>query len=772
MKELHSTKPHRNRFIYFSILCFIGIAVYIHTASLLKPFIGVIVKQDQRGSWIVTHIIPDKKGESWGIKQGDHIQSLGDRYQLEYLESHQEYMLLKANNIIVEKQDGRQEYIPVQSSRSDLFQMAFFLIMELALLGIGMYAVRTKPTSRVMRQFCLLNLVMAMYILAASTSQITISNYMNSFCSIWLPYLLLSFYLFFVFRTIHNKFQKLLLAYQIYSVTLTVLNLFLFASQAEWLADLANFILILTLLLLPILTFLYWKRFEREEKNQLLLLSGGIFLSLLPYVFLYALPTILLSSYFVSIEYTLIGFIPLSVTIMSILMQRSMLDMRLYLPRLLIHSLFIISVFILFALVVKFPSVFYMFLSFSAFLLLTYGYQKSLTLFRHKTEQRSEWLEQQQLRMSIQVAKKQNIRDMMHLFAEMIHSMIDIEGLCLIWNDGELLFIYGTGKFKQMEQLKDKELVWNRQKLENDYDFYRVMELSEDIDKPAGYLCVGYKKNKALFTVEENKILDKGCTKAIQMIMNAKLLSRLQREYERNKDQLIQHEHQISNFRKYGRQLLETQESERIRTSYYLHDHLLQNLIFLSRDLEELHDTGEAEKERIALWLKCLYDSQRGIRSLCNDLYPPIIDKGNLKDALQWLLRTMQKKSGIEMVLHYDLADNEPEHELIKTNLFRAVRELLQNVLKHSGASHVSIHLWVKQDKLFCKLKDNGQGFDVISVFHDIPQEKKQFGLISVHNQIRHLSGHMDIESSSGKGTTVTIEIPVFKEEQSVERVY
>ncbi|WP_158530476.1 hypothetical protein [Paenibacillus larvae] len=94
--------------------------------------------------------------------------------------------------MIVKKQVGRQVHKPVHSNRHDVYK-------ELTLLGIGFYAVRTKPTSRVMRLFCLLNLIMAMYILAASTSQIKLSNFINSFCSIWLPNLLLSFYLLFVF---------------------------------------------------------------------------------------------------------------------------------------------------------------------------------------------------------------------------------------------------------------------------------------------------------------------------------------------------------------------------------------------------------------------------------------------------------------------------------------------------------------------------------------------------------------------------------------------
>lgn len=201
-----------------------------------------------------------------------------------------------------------------------------------------------------------------------------------------------------------------------------------------------------------------------------------------------------------------------------------------------------------------------------------------------------------------------------------------------------------------------------------------------------------------------------------------------------------------------------------MRTTNFLHDNLLQNLIFLSRDLEELHDSGSASKDEVAVWLKCVYDSQRDIRALCDELYPPIIDEGNLKEALQWLLRTMKDKGDTRANLRYELETKELERDTVKIGLFRAIREIVYNVFKHAQAEKMTIHLREDEHAIYCKIEDNGRGFDVSRVFDSAIPGERRFGLLSVHSQIRRLGGDVDIHSELGKGTVVTIILPLDKE--------
>lgn len=716
---------------------------------------------------LVSSVYPFGKAARWDIQPGDRIVSADGSKHPKLLNVGNNKLLRDTSTFVIEKQDGSLLEFRIEIYENDIFRQLFSILTEAMLLGIGWYAFYKKPESRIIRMFYILNVTLALCILALFSSEQTLSRFILAFCAIWLPYIILSFYLAIVFRTSRRGFGKLLLSYRLYSLALSSYTIYAtFFNWPDnqnivWMSNLVNIVLIGTILMLVSLTLASWKSFDRIERNQLLILCCGIFLSLMPYCFLFAIPSLIWRVYYAPVEYTLIGLIPFSGTITFLLVKKQMLNMRLYIPRLFVHSLYLVSVFVLFSLFAKWSSnLWAMCLFFIQFALLTYAYQIGLTRVRRKTEQRADWLEQEKLQLAIQLAKQQNTRDMFTQFMKLVQNRMDVDGVCLIWNHESQPTVYGTDKFALMEQEID-EIFLNIETLLQNYDFGRVIELAAD-DSILGFLCIGHKMNMKEFSWEEERMLEKIRLEAMEIVTNVNLLARLQKEYERNKEHAALHERQIRDIREYGQMLLEVQESQRIRTSYYLHDHLLQNLIFLSRDLEELHDTGENSKDRVALWLKCVYDSQRDIRSLCDDLYPQIIDKGDLKEAIQWLVRTMREKGDINIKLDYELPPQQPGDELIKTNLFRAIRELVQNVFKHSHASEMHIRLWMHPQTLFCKISDNGQGFDAATILDQpFTGEKKQFGLISVYNQIRHIGGETTIHSTSLKGTSITIKLPL-----------
>ncbi|UKS29351.1 ATP-binding protein [Paenibacillus sp. HWE-109] len=625
------TKQKNGRWIAATIVCYLMLAVYIHIVSFNAPYLGIELGQSSSTGWPVESIDESGKAALWNIRPGDKIVAMDGNPRPKLIETDSGTLLTRAGYIDVEKQDGTRLEFRSTPRASDIVQMMISAGLEVMLLGIGVFAVRMKPESRIIRQFYMLNGLMALCVLSQFSDEKTVSELIIILCSIWLPHLLLSFYLLLVFRTVLTRFKKLLAGYLVYSIVLSLSLVYFIAVGQDvynWVVNILNLTVVGTLLLLAGITFVYWKTFGRQEQNQLLVLFSGLFLSLLPYTFLYAIPILLGEEPIVLIKYTLIGLIPFSGAITYLLIDRSMLDIRLYFPRLLIHGMYLGSSFALFTFASKEPAV-ALYLLFVLFALLTFGYQKCLQRYRRKSQRQAEWLERQKLQLYKQLAEK------------------------------------GIKPHAQGDMIP------------------------------------------------------------------------------------------------YNRILLEAQQSERIRTTYYLHDHLLQNLIFLSRDLEELHDTGTADKEQIAVWLKCVYDSQRDIRTLCDDLYPHIIDKGDLKEALHWLMRTMQEKGDIRMELDYGLSPGEPANELIKTNLFRAIREIVHNAFKHSEATDMTIRLWMDRLTICCEIADNGKGFDIASVLYPSPEGERSFGLLSVHSQIRHLGGDTDIDSSPGNGTVVTIKLPL-----------
>jgi len=87
--------------------------------------------------------------------------------------------------------------------------------------------------------------------------------------------------------------------------------------------------------------------------------------------------------------------------------------------------------------------------------------------------------------------------------------------------------------------------------------------------------------------------------------------------------------------------------------------------------------------------------------------------------------------------------------------LFRVLQELVNNVIKHSGADLLHVRLLRRTNHTVLNLTDNGIGFDVHK------HEKKGIGLLNIAGRIDGINGHLHFESEPGKGTTVTIRIPV-----------
>jgi signal transduction histidine kinase len=88
-----------------------------------------------------------------------------------------------------------------------------------------------------------------------------------------------------------------------------------------------------------------------------------------------------------------------------------------------------------------------------------------------------------------------------------------------------------------------------------------------------------------------------------------------------------------------------------------------------------------------------------------------------------------------------------------KVALFRIIQEQFKNILKHSKASHIDIYLQCKDKDVQLTIRDNGIGFDP-------RQTQRGIGLSNIYERTRFYNGHVDIETSPGKGCTVALSMP------------
>jgi len=102
----------------------------------------------------------------------------------------------------------------------------------------------------------------------------------------------------------------------------------------------------------------------------------------------------------------------------------------------------------------------------------------------------------------------------------------------------------------------------------------------------------------------------------------------------------------------------------------------------------------------------------------------------------------------------------------IKATLFRIIRELATNAAKHAQATRMQLEVRQSQNIFACTVRDNGVGFDAAAMrLADVDQGAPSIGLISVRNQIRHMGGAIEIDSAPGRGTSISIAVPIMEKE-------
>ncbi|MBN1982499.1 MAG: sensor histidine kinase [Chitinivibrionales bacterium] len=208
------------------------------------------------------------------------------------------------------------------------------------------------------------------------------------------------------------------------------------------------------------------------------------------------------------------------------------------------------------------------------------------------------------------------------------------------------------------------------------------------------------------------------------------------------------------------------EEKERRTIALGLHDTVGQNLaiaLINASSLKKKILTSEspvtaADIEKFEQLLETMVQQTK---SLTFELSTPILYDLGLIPAIDWLAEEFNRKFGLVIrLLHCNPVINLGEESRIF--LFRIVRELLFNIVKHADAAIVEIVITEDEKYLTMQVKDDGKGFDP-SALHSVAKAKLGAGLFSIRNWARSMGGSLHIESGTKNGTTVLVNVPVFK---------
>jgi len=211
------------------------------------------------------------------------------------------------------------------------------------------------------------------------------------------------------------------------------------------------------------------------------------------------------------------------------------------------------------------------------------------------------------------------------------------------------------------------------------------------------------------------------------------------------------------NLRFYVQQVSQAQEAERKRIARELHDVTAQALVAVSRNLEGLA-SGNSQVS-IKDIREQVRDILQEVRRFGQQLRPSILDDLGLLPAVKWLVSELTENYGIATDIEVlgEACQLLPEAELM---LFRIVQEALTNVRRHSGADKVCVRVEFADHGTKIMVSDNGKGFEMPTRVGDLARTGK-LGLAGMQERAQLLGGTLVIDSKPGKGTTLTVEVPL-----------
>jgi signal transduction histidine kinase len=207
-----------------------------------------------------------------------------------------------------------------------------------------------------------------------------------------------------------------------------------------------------------------------------------------------------------------------------------------------------------------------------------------------------------------------------------------------------------------------------------------------------------------------------------------------------------------------SRRLVEVQEEERKYIAMELHDEIGQILTGL-RLLLNVNITGADEKtvDRLQQSKDLVNELIVRVRQMSLELRPGLLDDLGLLPALLWHFEGYTKTTGIRVNFQHTNLESKRFSFNIETTAYRVIQEALTNVARHAEVSEISVWLGVSDETLNIQVNDEGAGFDT----NDLNTNGKSRGLLGMRERVKFVGGSVAILSSKGKGTHLSIQIPL-----------
>jgi len=232
-------------------------------------------------------------------------------------------------------------------------------------------------------------------------------------------------------------------------------------------------------------------------------------------------------------------------------------------------------------------------------------------------------------------------------------------------------------------------------------------------------------------------------------------------ERKRAEEKFMRYQEQL---RSLTSELSLAEESERRRIATQIHDHIGQTLAITKIRLGALKDSCDSGHTEPIDEIRSLIEKTiKYTKSLTFELSPPILYELGFEATIEWLSEQMQKQHYILFSCEND-EESKPLTREMSILLFQVVRELYMNIVKHAQAHQVITCIRREGAQLLITVEDDGIGFDFLSIDRQLT-----FGFFSIRERLRYLGGTLEVDSTPGKGTKITVMSPLALSEKGLE---
>jgi signal transduction histidine kinase len=147
------------------------------------------------------------------------------------------------------------------------------------------------------------------------------------------------------------------------------------------------------------------------------------------------------------------------------------------------------------------------------------------------------------------------------------------------------------------------------------------------------------------------------------------------------------------------------------------------------------------------------------LRSICNDLRPPVLSRLGLRRAIEENIEGQRAKFP-QTKINLELSDDPtPLPDPIAIAFYRIYQQALTNIYRHAKASEVWVRLKLDDEQVFFEIQDNGQGMPKLDNWEDYARQG-HLGMIGMNERAVAVNGRMELITGPGEGTLVRVTVP------------